>query len=157
MYGSLNNLPERGELYEPKYHNSESTSNVNVEWEEKHVEVQKKTPVKKNEFQSDLEYAQDPTKLLSKPYNFEHDVNVWSDFLYARFHPRSVNVVREYQHCNDHTPFDAFPLGVDLWKSEKFEEDFGDKIRNYVEECDHFQVNLTIYFFVPIIGFSKCK
>ncbi|CAH1981359.1 unnamed protein product [Acanthoscelides obtectus] len=72
-------------------------------------------------------------------YDFDKGVQVWSDFLYARFHPRTVNIVREYEHCNENTPFDAFPLGTSLWRTPAFEEDFADKIRNYVEECDHFQ------------------
>lgn len=87
-----------------------------------------------------MESEKDTTKILKRKYNFEQEVQVWSDFLYGRFHPRTVNVVREYQHCNEHTPFDAFPLGVDLWKTEQFEEDFTNKIRNYVEECNNFQV-----------------
>lgn len=142
MNGSLNNLPERGDLYEPKYNkNVASSSKQKIEWDEKLVEVQEETPRFKNKFQADLENEEDPSKILTKQYDFENEVKVWSDFLYTRFHPRTVNIVKQYQHCNENTPFDAFPLGVDLWKSEEFINDFCDKIRNYVEECDYFQVS----------------
>lgn len=124
--------------YEPT--NIASTSKLNIEWDENLVEIQKESAVTKTEFQADLESEENPTTLLTKTYNFEKDVEVWSDFLYTRFHPRTVNIVKEYQHCNQHTPFDAFPLGTDIWQSYQFEDTFSDKIRNYIEECDSFQV-----------------
>lgn len=69
----------------------------------------------------------------------EEDVNVWSDYLYSRFHPRTVNLINEYQFQNENTPFDVFPLGRNLWSLIGFQEDFIDNIRWYVEECDNFQ------------------
>lgn len=138
LQGSLKCLPERGDLYE----SASTTSEENIEWEEGLVEVQKELEVNKTDFQYDLEKEQDPSKVLNKHYDFEKDVNVWSDFLYTRFHPRTVNVVKEYQHCNQNTPFDAFPCGTNLWKQQQFEEDFSDRIRNYIEECDNFQVSI---------------
>nr|XP_023030368.1 protein misato [Leptinotarsa decemlineata] len=135
LKGSLKTLPEIGELYERLPHPSE----VKVEWDENLVETRPGPSEVKNKFQADLE---DPEKLQSvskESYDFDKDARVWSDFLYTRFHPRTVNIVKEYQHCNENTPFDAFPLGASLWKTPQFEEDFSDKIRNYIEECDGFQ------------------
>lgn len=94
----------------------------------------------------DLDDPEESKKVLNKTYDFENDVTVWSDFLYSRFHPRTVNILKEYQHGNEHTPFDAFPLGTGLWKSPDFEDDFSNKIRNYVEECDYFQVSVKTVF-----------
>ncbi|CAG9820461.1 unnamed protein product [Phaedon cochleariae] len=134
LKGSLKSLPEKGDLYDPL----PQPSKVEVEWDES-VDIKASTSEQKNEFQTDLEDPEESKRVLSKNYKLEEEVNVWSDFLYAKFHPRTVNVLREYQHCNENTPFDAYPLGVSLWKTQQFEEDFSDKIRNYIEECDHFQ------------------
>lgn len=130
----------RGVLYDSDHASIASTSKSDIQWEENLVEIQKEPTVAKTEFQTDLESEENPTTLLTKPYDFEKDVKVWSDFMYTRLHPRTVHIVKEYQHCNPHTPFDAFPLGTDLWNSYQFEDTFSDKIRNYIEECDSFQV-----------------
>lgn len=147
LLGSLKSLPERGELYEklPK------PSQTDPAWDENLVEVQQKENEKRNKFQEDINNPQELDKVFCKNYDFENEVKVWSDFLYSQFHPRTVNVLRNYQYCNENTPFDAFPLGVSVWKSLQFQEDFSDKIRNYIEECDHFQVNsnmLTSFIYI---------
>lgn len=89
----------------------------------------------------------DPNKcVLEQSYDFEKTTKVWSDFLYSRFHPRTIETIKEYQYCNENTPFDAFPLGSALWKTSQFIDDFSDKIRSYIEECDHFQVNIILKY-----------
>lgn len=93
----------------------------------------------KNKFQQNLDKNADEQK-LSDDCNLDEEVRVWSDFLYTRFHPRTVNVINEYEHEGQTSEFDLFPLGRNLWHDF---EDFGDKIRNYVEECDCFQVNFV--------------
>ncbi|KAG5867839.1 hypothetical protein JTB14_021234 [Gonioctena quinquepunctata] len=135
LKGSLKSLPETGYLYEPL----SNPADVNVEWDENLVNIQSETNATKNKFQEDIE---NPSKLQGVPYenyNLEKEVSVWSNYLYARFHPRTVNLVKQYQHCNENTPFDAFPVGTSLWKTPQFEEDFSNKIRNYIEECNEFQ------------------
>ncbi|KAJ8925913.1 hypothetical protein NQ315_009765 [Exocentrus adspersus] len=135
LKGSLKHLPERGELYDepPKPTKSD------VNWDSDLVEIEGVSGNNKNQFLKDLENPEESHKVLTKTYDLEKDVTVWSDFLYSRFHPRTVTVINEYQHENEHTPFDAFPLGKDLWNSSSFEDDFSNKIRSYVEECDYFQ------------------
>ncbi|XP_057656516.1 protein misato isoform X1 [Diorhabda carinulata] len=135
LQNSLGSLPEQGDLYEP----IPDCSKENVIWEENSIEVQAGPSKIKNKFKRDLEDPIQSTNVLTKNYNLEETVNVWSDFLYARFHPRTVEVVKQYQHCNENTPFDVFPLGNAVWKTRQFTEDFTDKIRNYIEECDNFQ------------------
>lgn len=135
LQNSLGSLPEQGDLYEP----IPDYSKQNVIWEENLLEVQAGPSKTKNKFRHDLEDPLQSGKVSTKNYDLDETVNVWSDFLYARFHPRTVEVVKQYQHCNENTPFDAFPLGNDVWKTRQFSEDFTDKIRNYIEECDNFQ------------------
>ncbi|KAF7279811.1 hypothetical protein GWI33_006733 [Rhynchophorus ferrugineus] len=133
LKGSLKSLPKEGELYEDLLPES------GIEWDQEKFEVkQDKKPVK-NKFQTEIESPIILPEAVNKKYNLEESVEVWSDYLYSRFHPRSINIINEYQHANKETPFDSYSLGVELSKTECFQEDFNDKIRNYVEECDHFQ------------------
>lgn len=124
LKGSLKSLQEDSELYTIP---CESSNHQNVQ---PIIEPQES----QNDFLRDL-----PCLSERRIYNLENKVNVWSDFLYSRFHPRTVNLIREYQHNNENTPFDIYPLGANLWKREQFCEEFSDKIRNYIEECNSFQ------------------
>jgi hypothetical protein len=74
-----------------------------------------------------------------KVYNLDSVVNAWPDFLRTRYHPRTVSCIKE--HTSDTNPFDVFNCGANLWKTEQFQEDFIDRIRLYVEECENMQVN----------------
>lgn len=131
LKGSLGSLLKEGDLYEQQ-------GPATPQWDK--VEVQRCPKVPKNEFQCDLDNPEAP----KKNYDFPGQVKTWSDYLYTRFHPRTVNIVNEYQHCNLETPFDGFNLGGSVWRSETFEGEFSDKIRQYIEECDHFQVSFTM-------------
>ncbi|XP_072393541.1 protein misato [Diabrotica undecimpunctata] len=135
LQGSLGSLPEQGDLYDPKPDIFKESAN----WYDNLVEVQAGPSEHKNKFQQDLDDVTKLQDVTKENYELEGTTKVWSDFLYGRFHPRTIEIVKEYQHCNENTPFDAFPLGQGLWKSHQFSEDFTDKIRNYVEECDNFQ------------------
>lgn len=140
LKGSLHSLSERGDLYEPTYNSTVSK----FAWEENLVDIQKQSTAAKTEFLSDLDNNLALTKIANKKYVLENEVKVWSDYLYARFHPRSVNIVKQFEHCNHQSPFEVFPLGVELWKTQQFGDDFCDNIRKYVEECDTFQVRLSL-------------
>ncbi|KAB0803996.1 hypothetical protein PPYR_00966 [Photinus pyralis] len=128
LKGSLGTLPENGTLYDPPTHSS------TVETWKQGVEVKKADKLPKNQFQEEL----DTHNCLKKNVRLDSEVHVWSDFLYSRFHPRTVNIIKQYAHGGE-SEFDVFPLGAMLWKTDQFEEEFADKIRNYVEECDSFQ------------------
>lgn len=96
----------------------------------------------------DLDNPSEETEEAAKNVNFENNVNKWVDYLVPRFHPRTVNVVKQYTHESPNQSFDIFTYGRNVWNTESFSEDFTDKIRNYVEECDliqGFQV-LQIFF-----------
>lgn len=125
LKGSLKGLPEDGGLYEQAADVEQVKKGAL--WRENAVEVQ---AGEKFENQVDAVVEQGV---------FDEKVSVWSDFLYSRFHPRTVNVVRDFEHENEEKMFDVFPLGRDLWASEQFQDDFTNKIRQYLEECDNFQ------------------
>lgn len=55
-----------------------------------------------------------------------------------------MSIINEYEHNGDTKPFDVFNYGADLWKTEQFQDDFIDRIRMYVEECDNIQVMVTV-------------
>ncbi|CAG2062715.1 unnamed protein product, partial [Timema podura] len=145
LKGSLGHLPEKGELYEQPLANPEI-----VPWPREKVEVLTEPTTTKNEFLQDIDeenvmdqddghtsktVVQDALKV----YKLENVVKVWADYLRQRFHPRTVSIVNKYEHANDSQPFNNYKLGANLWNTEQFEEDFTDKIRNLVEECDNMQ------------------
>lgn len=132
LKGSLRTLPASGGLPE------ETAAPDDVTWEQVETIEEPKPP--KNEYLQDLESE---TPADPKDYNLDEDVKSWSDYLYPRFHSRTVNIVKEY-HESENQSFDIYNSGRSLWKSD-FGESFSDKIRKYVEECDSmqgFQVNL---------------
>lgn len=135
LKGSLKSLPQQGELY-----GVPADTSKDVLWDQSLLEVKKDETKKKNQFQEDIE---NPSNSSKADYNLEDNVKVWSDFLYSRFHPKTVNVVKDYTHNSAENSFNVFPSGTSLWKTDYFQEDFSDKIRNYVEECDSFQVKLN--------------
>ncbi|KAF5300866.1 hypothetical protein FQR65_LT09028 [Abscondita terminalis] len=132
LKGSLGSLSERGSLYEPPVDPSKAETHWN------NVQTETAEPTLKNKFQEELATAKNPHDVLKKSFDLSNDVKVWSDFLYSQFHPRTVNTVSQYSH-NENSNFSGFTQGLELWNTEQFTEAFSDKIRNYIEECDHFQ------------------
>ncbi|KAF5292293.1 hypothetical protein FQA39_LY03327 [Lamprigera yunnana] len=132
LKGALRTLPEVGTLYDP----IPSVEDVNVNWSER-VEVETAEAELLNEFQQCLS-SDNNTDTLQKTYPFDKTVKVWSDFLYSRFHPRTVNVVQQYSYESAYN-FNSFSQGTALWQIPQFNETFSDKIRNYIEECDNLQ------------------
>lgn len=85
LQGSLKTLPENGGLPE------EISTDV-VTWD--NIEQIEEPSYSKNEYLVDI----DAEHTKQKEYNLEHDVKTWTDYLYPRFHDRTVNIVKEYQH-----------------------------------------------------------
>ncbi|XP_060537361.1 protein misato homolog 1 isoform X2 [Cylas formicarius] len=133
LKGSLNNLPLEGELYNSQADPEQVKRSIH--WDAVDIKHEKAFP--KNEFQEHLSTGSSSDN-LTKRCKLDDSINVWSDFLYSRFHPATVNVINQYQHNNENVPFDIFSLGNSLWKTDKF-VDFADSIRKFVEECDHLQ------------------
>lgn len=131
LKGSLGYLNETGTLYE-------NTSKDNdVLWYNENVQITEETESVKSSFIKELD--NDKSEEAEKNFDFENNVNKWVDYLVPRFHPRTVNVVKQYTHESTNQPFDVFNYGRNVWNTESFSEDFTDKIRNYVEECDLIQ------------------
>lgn len=59
--------------------------------------------------------------------------------MYSRYHPRTISLLDNIHTTNEHNPFDTFSYGNQMWKENYFDDDFTDKIRQYLEECDHLQ------------------
>ena len=93
--------------------------------------MRKEEPPRKNDFQrllaesesleEDRDKCEDNEEEEEKPetlYNLDQQVNVWSDYLRARFHPRTNHLLNEYQHGNALKPFDTHGLGRMAYKQE---------------------------------------
>lgn len=156
--GSLKHLPREGELYgnalkrsdeldlngtpENGEHEAVKRLKEDLAWESTDVELVAEPETRKNDFQADLETMEVSHE---KNYQLAETVDAWTDFLYARYHPRTVNVVKEYRHDAEKQSFDTHTCGVQLWKAEQFEDEFCDRIRQYIEECDFLQGFQTIF------------
>lgn len=142
LAGSLKHLPEEGVLYSNAQQSTSadvlSSIQKDIAWEEDGIEVVHSDPgIVKPEFQRDLD---DPdVNMEEKQYNLSENVNTWTDFLYSRYHPRSINVLRDYKHSDEKNSLDTFSNGNLLWRTELFQDEFCDRIRQYVEECDFLQ------------------
>ena len=70
-----------------------------------------------------------------KIYDLDNQVNTWSDYLSARFHPQTNVVVEDYIHGDLRTrPFDVYGLG---YNHDNLIENIEDHIRFYAEEADY--------------------
>ncbi|XP_030036783.2 protein misato [Manduca sexta] len=135
LKGSLKTLPETGGL-------SNDLEDCEVPWDT--VEKIEQPAADKNEYLKHIDSDEVPsTAIEQNNYNFDQNVKTWTDYLYPRFHSRTVNIVKEYQYGNETECFDIYNKGTNVWKSD-FGDTFSDSIRKYVEECDSiqgFQVN----------------
>lgn len=149
LKGTLKFMPEEGELYQQRTIDEEELV-VGIGWDSGKVEVIKKDPVGKSEYQRDLEEGAkdeggDEEKEEEKDYNFKDTVQDWIDFSYTRFHPRSINMVNEYSHSKEENLFDTITNGMELWRNCDFQDEITDKVRQYVEECDGCQGFQTLF------------
>lgn len=159
LEGSLKHLPREGELYGNSLkrgglNDLDNSENVaeheavkklkeDLPYESTELEVVAQPESSKNEFQVDLDKPE--ISIEEKDYNLAESVDNWADFLYARYHPRTVNIVKQYRHSSEKQTLDTFSRGIELWQTEEFEEEFSDRIRQYVEECDFMQGFQTIF------------
>ncbi|XP_065366308.1 protein misato [Calliphora vicina] len=159
LEGSLKHLPREGELYGNSLkrgglddlaqaenvteHEAVKKLREDLVWQPTDLEVVAQPETSRNEFQADLDKPE--ISIEEKEYNLAENVDTWADFLYARYHPRTVNIVHQYRHDTEKQTLDTFSRGTELWQSEEFEEDFCDRIRQYVEECDFLQGFQTIF------------
>lgn len=134
LKGALKTLPQSGGL-------SDDAQETDLQWDT--VEKIEEPPPEKNQYLAAIDSVQTTVADGKKDYNLEESVITWTDYLYPRFHSRTVNVVNEYQHGSNKEAFDIYPTGRGVWKSD-YGDLFSDNIRKYVEECDSmqgFQIN----------------
>lgn len=150
---ALQHLPHNGGLYdEDNPFSKPSTSQSdqlkynfneqNVLWEPEKVEKIEKDPIEKPLFQQDLDKANE--SLDEKNYDFSSTVTTWTDFMYSRYHPRSINLL-SVGESNEEQPFDCFSAGTQAWTDDNFEDKFCNRIRQYVEECHNCQGFQTLF------------
>ena len=60
------------------------------------------------------------TEEADDPYELDQQVNVWSDYNRALYHPRSVYQVDDYAHADDTLPFYDFEQGKQLASTDAF-------------------------------------
>ena len=72
----------------------------------------------------------------------ENDVQYWTDYSKAHYHPQSL-----YELSGswiDANKFDNYGIGRDSFSGGLHGEEMSDRLRFFVEECDHIQVNLHV-------------
>lgn len=106
-------------------------------WDETRLDVVQTDPCAKPKYQKHLQ--QGTQELPSEDFNFSESVATWTDYMYSRYHPRSINVIGTLNHSAKEAALDTFATGQSLWKTAQFQDDFADRIRNYIEECNHCQ------------------
>lgn len=115
----------------------DSGDNQPIAWESSIETIPSETISTKPEFQKDLN---DPNvNVNEKDYKFSETVSSWTDFMYARYHPRSINLLPDYQHNNIEDSFDCYTAGTEIWSNQYFNDEFDEKIRQYIEECNNCQ------------------
>lgn len=154
LKGTLKYMPEEGNLYtsnQIELNNAGSSVldqvRMNIPWD--NIEVMKSEEAQVPEFQKDLKENQ---VAASKNYNLKDNITNWPDFMYTRYHPKSINIIKEYEHHEDYATLDTFTAGMKLWETSFFEDNFCDNIRTFMEECHHSQGFKTM--FDAVDGFS---
>lgn len=132
LKGTLGYLSEEGSLYK-----TNNPSDDQLLWDDAKLEITNAEPSPISPFIQSLNESNKTVD--SEAFNFENDVKSWVDYIVPLFHPRTVTVIKEYLHNCTQQPFNVFTYGRDLWTTEQFSNDFSDKIRLYVEECDLMQ------------------
>ncbi|XP_055524214.1 protein misato [Wyeomyia smithii] len=142
LKGTLKFMPEEGELYGEHQKAQSEQILSEVAWDPDRVEVISHKLAEKCEYQKDLQLDIESSECEDdheKDYNFKDTVSDWIDYSYSRFHPRSINIVNEYVHSKEENQFDTIINGLQLWGQTNLEDEFGDKVRQYIEECDSCQ------------------
>jgi hypothetical protein len=157
LKGSLKFIPEEGNLYtsnQLELNNPENKVLDQVKgtfaWDdEEKIEVMESEEIPMSSYQKAL---METGIADGSEFKLKDTISNWPDFMYTRYHPRSINVVKKFEYREDVSTLDTFTVGRDLFKESFFEDDYCDKIRSYIEECDHCQGFQT--FFDSVDGFA---
>lgn len=75
----------------------------------------------------------------------ERDVKFWSDFSKVQFHHKSLYELKGT--WTDFQNFDNFGVGKEVLSGGLHMEELNDRLRFFVEECDHVQV-ISIFVYI---------
>lgn len=145
--GSLGSVSSRGVLY-----NNEASKNV-ATWKG-NVSTHVSEPHKRNLFlqslyeeeEENLSLANSIDNLKSGTRKFqdqdiieslEHDVQYWTDFSKVHYHPQSLYELSGLRM--DTQEFDNYGIGKDIFSEGLQGEEISERLRFFVEECDHIQ------------------
>lgn len=135
---ALNHMPVDGALYsrnaDPQAINE---AEVDTLWDPSRVEVLRDEITQKPEYQQDLDKNSMDTD--DKDYNFHENTRSWTDYMYTRYHPRTINVLPMQNSAADEISFDSYAFGAHTWTNKYFDDEFSDRIRQYLEECNNCQ------------------
>lgn len=112
-------------------------------WEPERMEVIQSESIEKPKYQQDLNSA--TKEVDDNQYDFRNTVNTWTDFMYTRYHPRSINLLQTVDESSENLPFDCYSRGSEVWKEDYFDDEFGDRVRLYIEECNNCQGFQTLF------------
>lgn len=86
----------------------------------------------------------DPGSSLTKPIQdidrvecLENDVKFWTDFAKVQYHPQSLYELNN--SWTDINKFDNYGIGKDVLSGGLLLEDMNERLRFFIEECDHIQ------------------
>lgn len=111
-------------------------------WEPDRLEVIKENSITKNKYQKDLDNGDD---IEENTYDFRNETKTWTDFMYTRYHPRTMNLLPATEKTPDGKPFHCYSRGVQSWSENFFYDEFGDRMRQYIEECNNCQGFQTLF------------
>lgn len=69
----------------------------------------------------------------------ESDVQYWTDFSKVHYHPQSLYELNGLWMNN--VEFDNYGIGRDIFSGGLRGEEISERLRFFIEECDHIQVN----------------
>lgn len=149
LKGTLKYLPEAGNLYnnqQLELNNPEKSVldqvRSSIPWDEDNIEMMESEELPLPEYQKDLQVG---ACSVSKNYKLMETIEDWPDFMYTRYHPKSINIVKSYEQHEEISSLDTFTSGMKLWDSSYFEDEFCDNIRSFMEECNHCQGFQTLF------------
>ncbi|VFQ84948.1 unnamed protein product [Cuscuta campestris] len=145
--GSLGTMSSRGTLY----HESQSLDVLTWEGE---VTTQASDPLKKNLFLQSLYMEEKNTKMTNNNDGnessshsefqdndivecLENGVQYWTDFSKVHYHPQSLYELSGL--WMDSQDFDNYGIGRDMFYTHQRGEEINERLRFFIEECDHIQ------------------
>lgn len=138
LQGSLGSMSSCGTLY-----NGGSSASSSVMTWDGNVSTQASEPHKKNLFLQSL-YAEEQENGIQREITdrdivqcLENDVQYWTDFSKSHYHPQSLYELSGL--WMDAQKFDNYGIGRDSFSGGLHGEEISERLRFFVEECDHIQ------------------